>query len=308
MGTARLYFASNVLPTDQVFVVGGEYSGPSGTQNWANTGEIYNVVTNTWTPITNFPRTQFGDDPSEVLPNGNVLAGYLSGPQTYIYNPSNNTWSQAGTKLRSDRSDEETWVKLPDGSILSYDIFASISSGVGHAQRYIPSTNTWVDAGTVPVQLSSSSDGDELGPALLLPDGRVFFIGCNGNTAFYNPSTNTWSTGPTVPNGKGSDDAPAAELPNGHVIFAGDTFGSTGSGPTQLFDFDPTSNTITQFTSLPSAMNSDLERRGISGSTAGAADRPDSLHDQSQSLVGVYSIRQPACSQCPHNIVRFAER
>ena len=129
MGTQRLYFGSNVLPSGKVFVVGGEYSGPKGTNNWTNTGEIYDPVANTWSPIANFPQTQFGDDPSEVLPNGTVLAGYLSGPQTYVYNPTTNTWTATGTKLLNDRSDEETWVKLPDGSILSYDIFASPSTG-----------------------------------------------------------------------------------------------------------------------------------------------------------------------------------
>src|SRR5262249_33978946 len=149
MGLERLYFGSNVLPDGRVLVVGGEYSGPSGTANFTNTGEIYNPVTNSWSNIANFPQSQFGDDPTMVLPDGRVLGGYISGPQTYIYNPATNTWTPAGTKLRDDRSDEETWVKLPDDSILSYDIFASISTGVGHAQRYVPATNTWVDAGTV---------------------------------------------------------------------------------------------------------------------------------------------------------------
>jgi hypothetical protein len=256
MGTQRLYFASNVLQSGKVFLVGGEYSGPSGTQNWTDTGEIYDPVANSWTPITPFPQSQFGDDPSEMLPNGNVLTGYLSGPQTYIYNPTTNSWSQAGTKLLNDRSDEESWVKLPDGSILSYDIFASPSSGAGHAQRYFPSTNKWVDAGSVPVPLSGSSFGEELGPAFLLSDGRVFQLGANGNTALYTPSTNSWVAGPTIPNGKAPDDAPGAELPNGHVIFAADTPNS--KGPTQLFDFDPVANTITQFTSLPSQLTSAL--------------------------------------------------
>jgi len=50
--------------------------------------------------------------------------------------------------------------------------------------------------------------------------------------------------GPTIPNGKGADDAPAAILPDGHVIFAADT--PLFAGQTQLFDFDPVANTISQ--------------------------------------------------------------
>ena len=47
----------------------------------------------------------------------------------------------------------------------------------------------------------------EMGPAFLLPDGRVFEIGANGNTALYSPpalagnSTGTWVPGPIVPTG-----------------------------------------------------------------------------------------------------------
>jgi hypothetical protein len=254
MGTARLYGGSVVLPNGKFLFVGGEYSGPSGANNWTNTGEIYDSLANTWLPITNFPQSQFGDDPLEVLPNGTVLAGYLAGPQTYIYNPATNAWSQAGSKLRSDRSDEETWVKLADNSILSYDVFAS-NTTAAHAQRYVPSSNTWVDAGTVPVLLSSSSVGSELGPGFLLPDGRVFQLGGNSNSAIYTPSTNTWVTGPVNPNSSGADDAPGAVLPNGHVIFAADT--PTFKAPTLLFDFDPTTNGLTQMT-LPTALATSL--------------------------------------------------
>ncbi len=79
---------------------------------------------------------------------------------------------QAGNKLRSDQSDEESWVKLPDGSILSYDIFASINSinsGVGSAHWYVPSTNTWVDSkhGPRPAQLPRLRGRYELGPGFL---------------------------------------------------------------------------------------------------------------------------------------------
>src|SRR5262249_49578729 len=160
MSLQRLYFASNVLQDGRVLVVGGEYSGAGGGANWTNTGEIYNPVTNTWSGIPNFPQSQFGDDPSVILPDGRVLAGYLSGTQTYFYNPANNTWAFAANKIHGDRSDEETWALLPDHSILSYDVFDN-----GHSQRYVPSTNQWVDAGNVPVNLSSSGVGSELGPA-----------------------------------------------------------------------------------------------------------------------------------------------
>jgi hypothetical protein len=255
MRATRLYFASNILTDGRVFVEGGEYSSDGG---FTRTGEIYNPVNNTWTNIANFPNSQFGDDPSELLPDGRVFAGYISGPATYIYDPATNTWAFAANKLRNDQSDEEAWLKLPDNSILSYDVFASASQGVGHAQRYVPSTNTWVDAGTPPALLSTSGVGFELGPNFLLSDGRVFQLGANNHTALYTPSTNTWVAGPDMPTGMGADDAPGAELPNGHILFTADhpLFGT----PTRMFDFDPTPNTLTDITTtLPSALQSVLQ-------------------------------------------------
>src|SRR5262249_38247601 len=75
------------------------------------------------------------------------------------------------------------------------------------------------------------------------------------------PSTNTWTAGPTVPGLQGADDAPAAMLPNGHVLFAVDT--PLFNPPTSLFDFDPGSNTLTNVT--PTGPLGDL----LAGSTAG---------------------------------------
>ena len=266
----RLFAPTAVLPNGNVMLMGGEYTGPPTTETLDNTGEIYDPVANTWTSIATFPQSMFGDDPIETLPNGNVLAGYIAGPQTYIYNPTANSWSQTGTKLRGDQSDEESWVKLPDGSILSYDIFSSASSGVGHAQRYIPSTGQWVDAsnGTLPILSdpppsgsppgSAGAQGYELGPAFLLPNGNAIFFGTNGNSAIYNPTTDLWSAGPAAPqkaltitddaNGNGivtaggpmtnlvMADAPGAMMPNGDVLVALSPQGSLNS-TTGSYDF-----------------------------------------------------------------------
>jgi hypothetical protein len=259
MNLQRLYYGSNVLPDGRVFVVGGEYSGSAGTQNWTNTGEIYNPVTNTWSNIANFPQTQFGDDPTQVLPDGRVLAGYLSAANTYIYNPATNSWSATGSKLRSDRSDEETWLKLPDDSILSYDVFTEGQGGTNHAQRYVPSSGTWVDAGNVPTALSGgNSFGFELGGAVRLPDGRVWFLGANSHTAFYTPSTNSWAAGPNIPNNasnqlQGADDAPMAMLPDGKVLLAVDH--PVFNGPTNVYEFDPGASTFTNVTPSISGLN-----------------------------------------------------
>ncbi len=268
MSTDRLYFGSAVLPDGNVFVVGGEYSGPLTTQNFINTDELYDPATNTWTTETVFPQAQYGDDPVEVLPNGTVLAGYLGGPQTYIFDPTANTWTATGTKLYGDQTDEEALVKLPDNSIADYDIWSSLTSapGPGQGQRYIPATGTWVATGSVPDVLSDNTSG-ELGPGLLLPDGSVFITGTTGDSAIYYPPTysvaalqNTWVAGPTLPTDAvfgplGAANAPGAMLPNGDVLMAlgpvnpGGTAGNFNA-PTDIYEYDPTTSTFTAVTPL----------------------------------------------------------
>jgi hypothetical protein len=243
----RLFNGSVILPTGQDLVVGGEYSGPDTLENDTNEGEIYTPSTNSWSTIATFPQANFGDDELVNLGGGKVLGAYLAGPQTYIYDANTNTWTQTGTKLLDDRSDEEGWIRLPDGSILDYDIEGSINANQGHAQRYIPSTGTWVDAGTVPVLLSTEAVGEELGGSFLLPDGRVFWLGGNNNTAYYTPSTNTWTAGPQIPDGLAADDAPGAELPNGKILFAADT--PLFTTPSHFFEYDPVAQTFTDISS-----------------------------------------------------------
>lgn len=259
----RLFYTSAVLPSGKVFAVGGEY--PS----FSNTSEVYDPVAGTWTYTASVPTpdTRYGDDPITVLPNGKILAGYYNGPQTYLYDPATGTWSSTGSKLHGDASDEESWVTLPDGSVLSYDVFGSINSGKFEAQRYIPSTGTWVDASNLsstnpPQVMSSFNEGFELGPAFLLPDGRVFYTGANGHTAYYTIATNTWSAGPDLPGGEVSADAPGAMLPNGDILLALSPHGSnSGSGysfpsPTNVFEFNPTTGTYTDVTPSGFGLNS----------------------------------------------------
>jgi hypothetical protein len=195
----------------------------------------------------------FGDDPSILIPGGNILAGNIFNRSTYTYSIAANSWSFAANKFYNDRSDEEGWTKLPDNTVLTYDLFQSVAAGTGFAELYDPNSGAWSSIspahgtanGTLPV-LSSSALGFELGPVLRLQDGRVFVIGANNHTALYTPSTNTWAAGPdifgTLSNAFGTinsaafgaDDAPAALMPNGHVLLAADAGAAavTSSGNT----------------------------------------------------------------------------
>jgi hypothetical protein len=268
MSQQRLYFASHVLQNGKVWVLGGEYSGSGLEANWTNTGEMYDPVSNSWSPIAPHPESSFGDDPSMLLSKGKILAGSLSTNKSYLYDIASNSWSSAAAKVYQDRSDEENWAKLPNGKVITYDIFESVDRSGQYAELYDQASNSWTSIspsartarGAIP-QLSSAALGYELGPLVRVRapgvEGRIFTIGATGHTALYSPSTNTWMAGPDVIGVLGGNralfgaaDAPAAVTPNGHVVFAADASPTLGlfQAPTQIFDFNPVSNTISPLT------------------------------------------------------------
>jgi hypothetical protein len=204
-------------------------------------------------------KSQFGDDPIEVLPGGKVLAGYFGGTSTtpdastFIFDPSapaGSQWTKTGTKQDGDPSDEEAWVKLPGNKILSYSIFASGNSGKFKAQIYDPSTGKWSEASDTDTPApnileDNGNQGRELGPGFRTPDGNVIYFGANGHTAIYHAATGKWTAGfdepqknlTIAPNGSGNysvtsnpatdkptflvgTDDPGAVLPNGHILIA----------------------------------------------------------------------------------------
>jgi MYXO-CTERM domain-containing protein len=247
MSKARLYYASAVLMDGRVAVFGGEYTGGS-TPTEDDTAEVYDPVQNSWSALTAPPGwTMIGDAPNTVLPNGQILVGGITDTNTEIWDPSG-TWSFGGTKLGN--SGEETWILLPDGSVLTVD--CDLTRRTGKSELWVSSpTPTWTDVGgSLPVDIVDATL-NEIGPAMLLADGRVVFFGGTGNTALYTPSPTprqpgTWAAGPVIPpdpTGVASvaRDTPAVLLPNNHVLLTASSPTNGGwGGPTAFFDVDPT--------------------------------------------------------------------
>ena len=243
MKNARRYFASVVLADGRMLVAGGEYSDAGGDLNAA---EIYDPLKNTWTSVaTPTGWTALGDAPCSVLSDGRVIVGSIAGPATAIYDPRANTWTQAANK--DDRAAEETWTLLRDGSVLTVEC-----SNHPKAEKYVPTLDRWVAAGTLPVDLVQSSSL-EIGPAVLLFDGRVFAVGATGHTATYTPASSAsdpgrWLAGPDFPKDSSgtqlaAKDAPACLLPNGHVLcvvspVAEGTDAHGYPGPSYFYEFD----------------------------------------------------------------------
>jgi hypothetical protein len=226
-----LYHTSEVLNFGRVVVAGGEYN--FGSQDWTNLAAIYDPVANTWTSLA-APTgwNNIGDAQSVVLPNNTMMMANAITSQQAILDPATLTWTNTGTG-KADGNNEEGWTLLPDGSVLTVDTKNGTNSELWR-------NGSWSSAGRTIVQLT---DGfGEIGPAILRPDGTVFYIGGTDATAIYTPVFNgvgTWAVGPTFPGGNDVADGPAALLPDGNVL----TGASPGvfNPPVTFFEYDGTS-------------------------------------------------------------------
>jgi len=287
MNDSRQLFASGVLADGRVYGVGGEYFDGSPTPNDSALGEIFDPRANNWSSLDKPDSFGWvkGDAISCILQDGRVIFGALETNQSAIWDPAANTWTEAGTAFgarpptKVGKSDEETWALLPDGAVLTVAIAAP-----PFAQKYVPASDTWIATSPPPVGLALLSLPDttvhppvsieieEIGPAILLPDGRLFFIGATGHTALYTcpaiaSQPGAWTAARDLPHdasGKNFNspngniqtaiDAPAVLLPCGKVLLiGGPTVREVNGGQTQFWSnpssaclYDPASNSLTE--------------------------------------------------------------
>lgn len=256
-------FSSAVLPDGRLAIIGGEYNGSNNPYQLqlTNLGAIYSPTTGTWTPLKHPEGWAYiGDSPNSVAADGSFFVGQKLTEQAAILNAKTLKWTKVGTAGKADFNAEEGFTLLPDGSILTADVLDAPNS-----ERYLPSSQQWVTAGSTIVDLHSPSPyktclqygpkkkdcylpPGEIGPAILRPDGSVFATGSSsggnsygpGHTSIYHTAgsmAGKWTVGPDFPNGDNAGDSFAVLLPSGNVL----VFGVTGA----LYEFNGTSFTQT---------------------------------------------------------------
>ncbi len=243
---APTFFASAVLADGRVFVAGGEYNSTQSTSNDSLAAQIYDPRTGRWTAISTPPGwTGIGDAVSCVLPDGRVMLGHFDGNEVALYHPDHNQWTF--TSPKGDSCSEETFTLMPDNTVVTVQC-----SNAKQAEKYVIATDQWVSAGTTPSALTQPCNGavGEIGPAILLPSGKLLAVGATGNTAIYDPArpaASAWTAGPTLKDSAGKAsfpmDAPGVLLPNGRVLLAGSPAPPCNfPGPTTFFEYDPSTN------------------------------------------------------------------
>ena len=292
MTNTRIFFASGVLMDGRLFVVGGEFSSVGGD---TPLGEIFDPSTNAWGPMNKPAAFNFiqGDCSACVLPDGRVIFGDINSQRSAIWDPVIDQWVESGfsfgttnVQSKQGKTNEETWTLLPDGTVLAVETF-----NPNAAEKYLPSQDRWVSANSTLAALPITTINDpsnhnlpvnvfEIGPAVMLPNGKLFAIGATGHTGLYTPPASdptqagTWANGPDFPSdtsGNGfstiltCSDGAAVVLPGGKVLcMAGSLYRYSANGvdffsnPTTFFLFDPANTaSLPQFSPQPSNHSND---------------------------------------------------
>jgi hypothetical protein len=230
------FFASAVLADGRVLVMGGEYDRDALVET--TLGAIYDPPSDVWTPVA-IPDGWLivGDAPSVVLPDGTFMLGdpYKNG--SALFDARTLSWTEVPATSGYVVA-ESGWSLLPSGKVLSVDVETN------DGWLFDPTAGAWAKTSSIPVALADSQVF-EIGPELLMPDGRVFAVGATLHTALYQ-TDGTWVAGPDMPAVQDGQldavDGPAALTPGGHVVFVASP-GDYEPGSV-FFDFDGT--TLTQ--------------------------------------------------------------
>lgn len=238
-GYSPLYHAAAILPDGRLMIQGGEYNG-SNTPVWTNQGSIYDPVKNKWTPV-NPPSgwSQIGDAQSVILEGGTFMLGDPFDTADALLDATTLTYTVLSGTGKADRNDEEGWLLMPNGQVLTTD-----AEDAPNSELFTRKTETWASAGSTIVRLEDPGS-QEIGPMVLRPNGVVFATGANasgaGHTSNYDTKTGEWTAGPDIPDALDIADGPASLLPDGNVLIMASP-GVFNNG-VQFFEWNGTSFT-----------------------------------------------------------------
>jgi len=257
-GYQPLFFATQILPSGQMIVNGGEYNGEGAgkcEEGWYNLGAIYDPVANKWTAVA--PPAgwaMIGDAESVILPNGSYMVADCCdypaqqaiasvGVDDVVTWTTGNSYSCAAGDFCND---EQGYTALPNGNLFMVDVW-DYGANYDDYEIYDTVTGVWSLAGQTADRMSDSTNF-ELGAAALTPrygsQGTIIqFSGASvaGTTPvvdIYDVASSTWKSGPVLSYGGVNyteADAPAATLPDGNVLMSASP--GYGNTPTHFWEF-----------------------------------------------------------------------
>ena len=264
MKAPRWYPTATELGDGRVLVI----SGQDTATTWVDTPEIYDPTANTWTLLSKISTSQVHEPEyplSYLLPSGKIVTIAPSVGQSFILDPSAQTWSAIGGAT------------LYNGSAAQYLPGKILYTGGGSPFN---STNPSTTNAQVIDLTSATPSWQAVAPMnfarythtlTVLPDGKVLAVGGSGTLSEtdttqavypaeeWDPSTNTWTTLASMQIPR-IYHATALLLPDGRVLVAGsgheDSVTAPGEYNAQYYSppylFNGTRPTIT---SMPSSFS-----------------------------------------------------
>jgi len=220
--TVRSPCSATVVPSGKVVVIGGS----------AATGETYDPSINEWTAIADDGR--FSVHSTTLLPTGKILvvgAGDLVWRQPRLYDPTADSWSEAGT-MTSPRENHAAHL-MYDGRVAVLGGFNGTDRYLSTIEIYAPATNTWSDGGALRVERMGLASA-------ILPDKRILLAGGYNSAALssaeiYDPLTKTSVA--TSSMSKPRSAAKAFALSSGRVlVIGGDNGYEVSESSTEVYD------------------------------------------------------------------------
>lgn len=264
MKAPRWYPTATELGDGRVVVISGQDTGTS----WVDTPEVYDPTANTWTLLSKISTSQVHEPEyplSYLLPSGKIVTIAPSVGQSFLLDPSAQTWSAVGGATLFNGSAAQY---LP-GKILytgGGSPFNSTNPSTTNARAIdlTSATPTWQTV--APMNFARYTH-----TLTVLPDGKVLAVGGSGNLSEsdttqgvypaeeWDPAANTWTTlaSMAIPRMYHST---AVLLPDGRVLVAGSGHVENITGPGEYnaqyysppYLFNGTRPTIS---SMPSSFN-----------------------------------------------------
>jgi hypothetical protein len=222
MITPRLYFASQVLQNGNLWVMGGEYTGPFEDANWGSQAEIYNPLTNTWSQAASYP-PQTGCGSVPITSSVTLTAGSAAIDGIYSTFRILPGWTVSGTGI----PDAATVLAVQSGTSVTMSAPAT-ASGPAVVQFFGNAASCFGDDPSILVPGHKILAGN-----LLAPSTYLYSIADNAFTA----------TGSKVYNDS-SDEEGWAVLPNGKILNY-DLFQSIATNAGYAETYDPSTGTWT---------------------------------------------------------------
>ncbi|MEI7728714.1 MAG: kelch repeat-containing protein [Verrucomicrobiota bacterium] len=216
---------ATLLTNGQVLIVGGTstnwWRGPNVLHS---TSEIYDPLSDMWTPTAWIMRTKHTSFTSTLLPNGKVLVAGGAGRISELYDPVSGTWTTTGS-LNNNRSGHAA-ILFPNGQVLVAGGSGSASE-LASCEIYDPATGTWSPVWSPVASMQNPRSGHSM---TLLPNGQVLVTGGwsrRGNAAtvtyssaeVYDPPSGVWTTISPLTTMRGGQTATL--LPDGKLLLAG---------------------------------------------------------------------------------------